>query len=115
MFRLKKEAVPFVKEELATKVLPIETWTSHYNIDPKALEKVEACVVTYGHESKKGDSTSLAGWGENGLHYHFTIRFPSVKFSEHDRFQKGRYVREIMDRIQDQVNRLYMNSDCEEN
>ena len=113
-YRLKKEAVPFFKRELAYAVLSWDTWTKTYNVDPSALEEVEDCFVSYGFETKTG--TSLCGWGnrdsnndktKKGAHFHFTIHFPSMKNEEYDLFSKGKLSRELMDRIQGVLNQFY--------
>ena len=113
-YRLKKEAVPFFKKELACAVNDWETWTKTYNVDPSANEEVEDCFVSYGFETKTG--TSLCGWGNPdsntdknkiGSHFHFTIHFPSMKYYEHDKFTKGKMSRELMNRIQNTINQFY--------
>ena len=53
-YRLKKEAIPFFKKELACSVLSLDTWTKTYNVDPSAIEEVEDCFVSYGFETKTG-------------------------------------------------------------
>ena len=108
--RLKKEARPFFKEELAREVYDFDTWTKTYNIDENALEEVKEPFVTYGHKTSDSCST-LGGWSnpENeeckknksgGGTFYFAIHFPSMKFEEYDRFSKGRLIAGLMDRIQ---------------
>lgn len=113
-YRLKKEAVPFFKKELACEVKDWETWTNTYNVDPSAIEEVEDCFVSYGFKTKTG--TSLCGWGNPesntdknkiGSHFRFTIHFPSMKYYEHDKFTNGKMSRELMNRIQGAVNQFY--------
>lgn len=113
-YRLKKEAVPFFRKDLATAVYDWVTWTKTYNVDEKALEEVEDCFVSYGFETKTG--TSLCGWGnpdsnnektKKGAHFHFTIHFPSMKNQEYDLFSKGKLSRDLMDRIQAVLNQFY--------
>lgn len=107
-YRLKKEAVPFFKEELATRILSYDKWES-YNVDNNALEEVEEAYLTFGHSDNENRSATLSGWSkDNGTHFHFTIQFPSIKFSEHDKFNKGRNVRGLMDEIQRCVNNYYL-------
>ena len=36
-FRLKKEATPFFKEDLATSIYDYEIWTKNLNVDPKEM------------------------------------------------------------------------------
>lgn len=103
-FRLKKEAVPFFKEEHATEIYCFDLWED-LNVDLKALEEVEEAYISYGHE--KGNTSSLCGWGENGSHFNFTINFPSAKNFEHDKFSKGRVTRALMSNIQNEVDRFY--------
>jgi hypothetical protein len=50
----------------------------------------------------------LGGWsGEDGARFEFTIHFPSVKFNEYDKFSKGKITRELMNKIQSQINYFY--------
>ena len=107
-FRLKKDATPFFKESLAYAIYDYETWTTKYNVDPTALEEVEPAYITFGHMNKDRNSGSLCGWDkECGSHFYFTLRFPSVKFSEHDKFTQGRTSRDLMDKIQCCINHFY--------
>lgn len=105
-YRLKKEAVPFFHEKHATSIHDSDYW-DRIGVDEKALEVVEEAYVSFGH--KTGDnSSSLSGWSEkDGAKFLFTIHFPSVKYREHDVFSKGKPVRELMNRIQQNVNRFY--------
>lgn len=105
-YRLKKEAVPFVKEDHATKIYPFDTWDS-LGIDIKALEEVEPCYISHG--TKRDDTTTtLGGWNsKEGTTFEFSLHFPSVTFYEHDKFSKGRITRELMDRIQRNINNFY--------
>jgi hypothetical protein len=103
-YRLKPEAVPFFKESIATHILSLEDW-SFYNVERQALEEVKDVYLTYGHKDKENKSSSLGGWGkDDGTHFYFTIHFPSVKFSENDKFSNGKVVRELMDKIQRHLN-----------
>jgi len=105
-YRIKKEAVPFILEKYATKVLSLDAWES-LGIDKNALDLVEPAFITYG--KKMGEnSSSLGGWSaDNGAHFEFTIHFPSIKFMENDKFSKGRNTRDLMDRIQYAINDFY--------
>lgn len=106
-YRLKKEAVPFFKKDLATNILSYDTWKD-LKVDDNALEEVEDAYITFGHCDRKNRSSTLCGWGgEDGSHFHFTLIFPSTKFHEHDKFTKNRSTRELMDEIQVVVNRYY--------
>lgn len=97
-YRLKKEAVPFFKDKLATLIADWEVW-EEYNVDDKALEAVKDAFIEYG--IKTSDlSSDLCGWNENGTEMRFTVHFPSIKFNEHDRFTKGKMVRELMEMFQ---------------
>lgn len=113
-YRLKKEAVPFFKKELACAVKDWDFWTKTYNVDPSAIEEVEDCFITYGIEYKIG--TSLAGWGNPnsntdknkiGSHFCFTVHFPSMKYYEHDKFTNGKMSRDLMNSIQRAVCQFY--------
>lgn len=108
-FRLKKEATPFFKEDLATSIYDYETWTKNLNVDPKALEEVEPAYITFGHQNLNGNGSSLCGWDDSGSHFYFTLKFPSIKYLEHDKFSKGRVTRELMNEIQNCVNNFYEN------
>lgn len=102
-YRLTKEAVPFFKEELATKIGDYEFWKV-YNVDEKALEEVEPVTIEYGQITSK-TSSRLGSWdAEKGQELFFTLRFPSMKFYEHNKFAKGRVVRELMNRLQAEAN-----------
>ena len=106
-YRLKKEAVPFFKDNLKTAILDWDTWTKTYNVDEKALEEVEPAYITRGHKTDE-ISTSLGGWrADGGGELEFTIHFPSIKMREHDEFSKGRVCRELMDIMQADVNLFY--------
>lgn len=101
-YRLKKEAVPFFREDFATRIQDLDVW-QRYNVDEKALEEVEDAHVEFGIQ--KGSRTDLGGWSrEDGTKFHFTIVFPSIKYQEHNKFSKGRMVRELMNRIQNVAN-----------
>jgi hypothetical protein len=110
-YRLKKEAVPFFKDDIASGVHTLDEWMS-YNVDEKALEEVKPLYLTYGHRDRN-NSSHLAGWSNPdgnavaGSHFHFTLHFPSTTFYEHDKFAKGKVVRELMDKIQSQLDWFY--------
>lgn len=109
-YRLKKEATPFFKEKLATEINDFNVWTEHYHVDENALEEVEDVVIVRGHRFATGDGASLGGWSaKNGTELCFTIKFPSLKFQENDKFTKGRSVRELMDRLQAAANSYMLN------
>jgi hypothetical protein len=114
-YRLKSEAVPFFKEESATKILPIETWRE-LHVDDNALEKVEDCYINYGIRTERGNSQSLSGWSwDSGSYFHFTIIFPSVKYHEHDKFSNGKIIRKLMDTIQQHISSFYNEFNNEQN
>ena len=106
-FRLKKEAIPFFKESLATQIHHFDTWEK-YGIDMNALEEVEEVHLTYGHKTSK-NSSNLNGWDEDGSRFLFTIHFPSVKHFEHDKFSDGKTTRKLMAIIQNDINDFYFN------
>jgi len=115
-YRLKKEALKFFKEKLLTEVMPLHEWEENYSVDEKALEEVKPAYVTYGFKENNG--ATLSGWtnpegntGHVGSHFYFTVHFPSVDFYEHDKFSKGRVVRELMDRIQSDLDQFYQKFD----
>lgn len=112
-YRLKKEAVPFMLEKYATQILPLDTWESN-GIDIKALEEVKPIFLSYGRQTSEISKT-LCGWNNEGSHFEFTINFPSVQYFEHDKFSKGRIVRELMDKIQYQIDDFYTKFVSEEN
>lgn len=105
-YRLKKEAVPFFADKLATAIGDWDVWQK-YNVDDKALEEVEDARIEYGIKTSKM-SSDLCGWDENGTRMRFTIVFPSLKFREHDTFTKGKMVRELMNRLQGEANSFLM-------
>lgn len=105
-FRLKKEAVPFFRNDLATSILSYDIWEKH-NIDMNALEEVEPVHITYGHKDRENTSM-LSGWGNgDGSYFHFTLHFPSSSNYEHAKFTKGRFIRELMSRIQSDCNNYF--------
>lgn len=107
-YKLKKEAIQFFKEDLATKVYPKDIW-DNLSVDLNALTEVKEPFISYGKKTGK-ESSSLCGWSpESGARYEFTINFPSLTFHEHDVFSKGRITRELMNSIQDAVSEYYEN------
>lgn len=104
-YRIKEEAVPFINENHVTSIYPLDKW-DELGIDINALEQVEEAYISYGIKTSEIGS-SLSGWDKKGAHFHFTIHFPSVTYAEHDKFNKGRSVRELMDRIQRDVTYYY--------
>lgn len=106
-YRLKKEAVPFFKVKYSTAIHPFDVWDS-IGIDMVALEEVSKAYITYGHKKKENETNSLSGWSQdNGAYYHFTIHFPSMKYYENDRFENGKMIRRLMDKIQDRLDNFY--------
>lgn len=106
-FRLKSEAVPFFKEDHATAIYEWTTWDS-LGVDKRALEEVEDAYITFGHEKEGSNSSSLSGWNDKGSRFHFTIHLPSVTFREHNHFTNGKIVRDLMNKIQRDVNDFYL-------
>ena len=105
-YRIKPEAVQFILEKHATAIYDLNTWNDMC-IDIKALEEVKPAQLTYGHNSEDQASCSLGGFDKRGAKFHFTVTFPSVKYSEYNKFSKGRVIRELMDRIQSEVDSFY--------
>ena len=111
-FRLKKDAVPFFKEKYATAIYPWDVWEG-IGVDTKALEEVNPPYLTYGIE--RGIYTNLGGWNnQDGKSFEFTIHFPDVRMSEHDRFSNGRITRGLMNRIQDVIDNYFSDWTIEE-
>ena len=107
-FRLTKEAVPFFKEDLATKIGDYQFWQA-YNVDEKALEEVEPVFIEYGQRTSKTCSSLVSWSADKGQELRFTLHFPSMKFFEHNEFSKGRVVRELMNRLQSEANSFMLN------
>lgn len=106
-YRLKEEAVPFFADKLATKILDWDIW-QQYQVDDKALEEVEEAYIDYGHKTSD-KSANLSGWTNGkGSELRFTIIFPSMNYYEHDKFTKGKMVRELMNRLQREANSFLM-------
>ena len=105
-YRLKKEAVPFFVDKLATAIYDWDVWQK-YNVDDKALEEVEDARIEYGIKTSESGAT-LGGWDKNGMTLCFTLVFPSMKYHEHDVFSKGKMVRELMNRLQREANNFLM-------
>lgn len=103
-YRLKKEAVPFFADKMATAIADWDVWQK-YNVDDKALEEVEDARIEYGIQTSE-ISRDLCGWDEKGTKLRFTIVFPSIKHYEHDRFSKDKMVRELMNNLQREANRF---------
>lgn len=121
MWRLKKEAVPFFKEKLATQVKSWDFWEK-LELDERSLEKVENPIITYGHAMEKEGgyaSAWLGGWSSDGKskgeRFHFTIQFPSVQMYEHEKFSNGKHIRALMDRIQSEAESWYREFNTGEN
>lgn len=100
--RLKKEAVPFFTDKLATAIHDWDVWQK-YNVDDKALEEVEDARIEYGIKTSASGAT-LGGWDKDGMTLCFTLVFPSMKYHEYDIFSKGKMVRELMNRLQRETN-----------
>ena len=115
-YRLKKEAVPFFSDKMATAICDWNIWQK-YNVDDKALEEVEEARIEYGIKTSACGAT-LGGWShDDGMELCFTIVFPSMKYQEHDKFSKGKMVRELMNRLQIETNRFveeFYNEDKQE-
>lgn len=102
-YRLKKEAVRFFKENHATSIKSFDFWDK-IGVDLLALEEVEAVYLKYGQKTSESAST-LSGWDdEGGSHFLFTIHFPSTKHCEHDKFNNGKSIRELMNSVQRVIN-----------
>lgn len=56
--RLKKEALKFFKEQLATAVMNVSDWKEAYNIDVEALEEIKEPYITYGRKNLREDYES---------------------------------------------------------
>jgi hypothetical protein len=108
MYRLRSEAAPYFKDALATQIYSWDTWND-LHVDDKALEEVKPCYLTYGHESLRPNSSSstLGGWSDEESKFYFTVVFPNVKFAEHDKFHKGKIIRELMDKIQRNIDGFF--------
>lgn len=105
-YRLKSDAVPFFQTKHSTAIYSHETWDS-LGVDTKALEEVKDVYISYGHKTSE-NSSSLSGWcAEKGSDYRFTIHFPSMKFLENDKFQKGKMTRKLMDEIQRKIDYFF--------
>jgi hypothetical protein len=105
-YRLKKEAVIFFKETHATRICSLDIWEG-LGVDITALEEVGDPYLSYGIKQSENSST-LGGWNEKGYRFEFTIHFPSVSFYECDSFSNGKLTRELMNRIQNEINNYYV-------
>ena len=105
-YRLKSEAVPFINEKHATKIYELDKWES-IGIDIKALDKIEMPYITHGRKTGENSAT-LGGWSnDEGCNFEFTIHFPNIKYMEYDKFTNGKMVRDLMNRMQQQVNYFF--------
>lgn len=109
LYKLKKEAVPFFKDEYKSIIKPLEVWARN-RIEIQALQEVPPVYLTFGF--KKGESNYLCGWdskdgGES--HFHFTIHVPLCTHNEHEDFKSSGCIRVLMDKltpiIEDHFNR----------
>ena len=105
-YRLKTEAVPFFVDKLATAICDMQTW-KEYKVDEKTLEEVEEARIEYG-KNMNDVCKDLSSYGEKGAQFHFTIVFPSMKFKEYNDFTKGKMIRDLMNRLQNEIN-VFMN------
>ncbi len=109
-YRLKPEAVQFFNEKHATTIRDWDYWNK-IGVDDNALEEIESPYLEYGHESLRNtdeiSSSSTCGWDQKGTRFYFTIKFPSVKYYEHDKFSNGKTVRELMNKVQNQINYFF--------
>ncbi len=105
-YRLKKEAREFVLEKYSNSIYTLDIWNDA-GIDIRALEEIKPVYITYGINDLDQGS-SLSGWGgKKGAHFHFTIKFPSIKYSEYDKFSKGRELSKFMDKIQNMADNYF--------
>lgn len=109
-YRLKSEAVQFFKEKYATSIYPLDTWRS-IGVDDKALEEIKPPYLKYGQKMTDSESkvigATLGGWDKNGKEFEFTIHFNGVTMYECDKFSNGKLVRELMDKIQRDIDYWY--------
>lgn len=105
IYRVKKQAVPFINEKYVSKVYDLETWEK-IGLDINALEQVEPAYISYGIKSEDNSSLSTtSGWSaKNGSKFCFTINFPSLEYLEYNKFCKERNIRDLMDKIQNFLN-----------
>lgn len=104
-YRLKKEAVPFFADKLATAICEMDVW-ENIHVDDKALEEVEAAHIEYGIKSSECIG-SLSGWSaDDGGLFHFTLVLPPMNYKDYDELNKRKMIRELMNRIQDEANRF---------
>lgn len=108
LFRIKKEAVQFFDSKFATWVQPIQTWEK-FQVHINALEEVEKVMVIYGLKHPDSNYTDLGHWsGESqSSSFHFTIQVSQQNHNEYDEFSKTENIREIMNDIQDILNRKF--------
>lgn len=84
----------------------MQTW-KEYKVDEKALEEVEEARIEYG-KNKNDVCKDLSSYGEKGAQFYFTIVFPSMKFKEYNEFTIGKMIRDLMNRLQNEIN-MFMN------
>lgn len=104
-YRLKREAVPFLKEKYATRIDTYEFWEAQA-VNNNALEEVEDAYLTYGHHHNQGlhKMSIFSGWSEKGSRFHFTVHFPSTNIKEYDLLKNDESVRDLMIEIQKTIN-----------
>lgn len=106
-YRLKKEAVPFFTEHLATKVLTYNEWEK-FKVHMNALEPIIPVVLKYGVKEKEGDNLRLSGWNNDRAYFNFIIEYPHMNYSDYSVISKDVKVRELMDRMQNCIDSFYI-------
>jgi len=111
MFKLKKEAVPFFHDGLATKIADFDFWKTK-NVSQSALESIPDIHIITGHYSMtSGNTQRMSGWSGNKRstemsegHYHFTVVVPGVECSFYNEMGSELNMRDLMDRMQCVIN-----------
>jgi hypothetical protein len=95
MYRLKKEAIQFMKEDLSIHTQPSSWWDAH-GVSVAAIEPVESVYVEWsGSRGAIGGKIESVG---------FVVRFMGK--TESNYFNSDLRIRNIMDEIQKQLNAM---------
>jgi hypothetical protein len=106
LFRLKKEAIPFVKEKYANNVMSDERWEA-LGISTDALDRIKPPFIKEGIATSK-HSGSISGWGsEDESRFHFTVIFPDCTCREYEAIKNELNTAELIEGLEYAAKRFY--------
>ena len=111
-YRLKKEAVPFFNEKLASEIHPYKFWEDK-NIDFNALELLIETYIESGHYDSK-HTKSICGWkskdsdtGMSSARFHFTAYINGIENLDYNNINNERSIRDLMDQLNNALDDWY--------